>query len=62
MTIFPLSDILAFPQPYLSDEDGLLAVGGDLGQERLLLAYRLGIFPWFLEGEPYFWWSVSNYF
>ena len=57
MTIFRLSDILAFPKPHLADEDGLLAVGGDLSQERLLLAYRLGIFPWFLEGEPYLWWS-----
>ncbi len=57
MTIFRLSDTLAFPQPHLADQDGLLAVGGDLSQERLLLAYRLGIFPWFLEGEPYLWWS-----
>lgn len=57
MTIFRLSDTIVFPQPHLADKDGLLAVGGDLSQERLLLAYRLGIFPWFLEGEPYLWWS-----
>lgn len=57
MTIFRLSEALAFPPPRLAEKDGLLAVGGDLSQERLLLAYRLGIFPWFLEGEPYLWWS-----
>ena len=57
MTIFRLSNTLAFPRPHLADEDGLLAIGGDLSQNRLLLAYRLGIFPWFLEGEPYLWWS-----
>lgn len=57
MTIFRLSSTLAFPPPHLADEDGLLAVGGDLSQGRLLLAYRLGIFPWFLKGEPYLWWS-----
>jgi len=34
-----------------------LAVGGDLRQERLLLAYRMGIFPWYVEGEPVLWWS-----
>jgi len=57
MTIFRLTETIAFPPPHLADKDGLLAVGGDLSQERLLLAYQLGIFPWFLEGEPYLWWS-----
>jgi len=57
MTIFRLSNALEFPPPRFADADGLLAIGGDLSQERLLLAYRLGIFPWFLEGEPYLWWS-----
>jgi len=38
-------------------KDGLLAVGGDLGVERLLLAYQMGIFPWYSEGEPILWWS-----
>jgi len=37
--------------------DGLLAAGGDLSPERLLRAYRRGIFPWFGEGEPILWWS-----
>lgn len=41
----------------LRDPDGLLAAGGDLSPERLLNAYRCGIFPWFSEGEPILWWS-----
>jgi len=56
MPIFRLTDALAFPPPHLAEE-GLLAVGGDLRPERLLLAYRSGIFPWYSEGEPILWWS-----
>ena len=41
----------------LRDPDGLLAIGGDLTPERLLHAYRLGIFPWYSEGQPILWWS-----
>ena len=41
----------------LRDPDGLLAAGGDLSPERLLAAYRLGIFPWYDEGQPLLWWS-----
>jgi leucyl/phenylalanyl-tRNA--protein transferase len=41
----------------LSDPDGLLCVGGDLRPERLLAAYRRGIFPWYSEGQPILWWS-----
>jgi len=41
----------------LSEPDGLLAAGGDLGEERLLHAYRNGIFPWYEEGQPLLWWS-----
>ena len=41
----------------LRDPDGLLAIGGDLSCERLLEAYRNGIFPWFNEGQPILWWS-----
>lgn len=41
----------------LSEPNGLLAAGGDLAPERLLAAYRLGIFPWYAEGEPILWWS-----
>lgn len=41
----------------MADEDGLLAVGGDLKPDRLLLAYRSGIFPWYEKGQPILWWS-----
>lgn len=41
----------------LRDPDGLLAIGGDLSPERLIHAYRLGIFPWYSEGQPILWWS-----
>ena len=49
-----LSDEIIFPNPDLAEEDGLLAVGGDLSFERLILAYCNGIFPWYSEGEPIF--------
>lgn len=55
--IFQLSEELLFPPPVLAREDGLLAVGGDLSVERLLLAYSMGIFPWFSEGDPLLWWA-----
>ena len=57
MPVFLLSDNIAFPPPRLASKSGLLAVGGDLSQPRLLNAYRLGIFPWFSEKEPILWWS-----
>lgn len=57
MPVFLLSEKLIFPSPRLARRDGLLAVGGDLRSERLLLAYRMGIFPWFTAGEPILWWS-----
>ena len=57
MPIFRLSDDIIFPSPHLAEEDGLLAVGGDLSEERLLKAYSLGIFPWYSEGSPILWWS-----
>lgn len=46
-----------FPPVKLADDDGLLAVGGSLTSERLLAAYRSGIFPWFNENQPILWWS-----
>jgi len=55
--VFLLSDTIEFPPPQLASEEGLLAVGGDLSQKRLLLAYRMGIFPWFSNNEPILWWS-----
>ena len=41
----------------LIEPDGLLAAGGDLSEERLICAYRHGIFPWYDEGQPILWWS-----
>jgi leucyl/phenylalanyl-tRNA--protein transferase len=55
--IFKLNDELIFPNPALAEEDGLLAVGGDLSKERLILAYENGIFPWFNEENPILWYS-----
>lgn len=52
-----LTDELWFPPFEFATRDGLLAVGGDLSVDRLLLAYRSGIFPWYSEGEPILWWS-----
>jgi len=54
--VFRLDQRLLFPPPHLA-ENGLLAVGGDLAPERLLLAYAMGIFPWYEEGEPILWHS-----
>lgn len=48
-----------FPDPELSDDEGLVAVGGDLSIACLLSAYRQGIFPWFNEGDPYLWFSPN---
>ncbi|MDQ6470537.1 leucyl/phenylalanyl-tRNA--protein transferase [Flavobacterium sp. LHD-80] len=48
---------LFFPPVSEADEEGILAVGGDLNPERLKLAYNSGIFPWFNEGEPILWWA-----
>ena len=50
-------DPVAFPDPEGYDRDGLVAIGGDLGVERLLQAYRSGIFPWYAEGYVPMWWS-----
>ncbi|MBI1224609.1 MAG: leucyl/phenylalanyl-tRNA--protein transferase [Bacteroidetes bacterium] len=58
MPVFWLkNENIDFPSPELATEEGILAVGGDLSPERLLSAYRMGIFPWFNEGEPVAWWS-----
>ena len=48
---------LYFPPVSESDEEGIIAIGGDLSSERLKLAYNSGIFPWFNPGEPILWWS-----
>lgn len=60
--MFLLSSALFFPPLNMADEDGLLAIGGDLGTERLLLAYRSGIFPWYNEDDPICWWSPDPRF
>ena len=53
---------LYFPPVEDADEDGLLAIGGDLTPARLLLAYRSGIFPWFNDEDPIYWWSPDPRF
>ncbi|GGK55842.1 MULTISPECIES: leucyl/phenylalanyl-tRNA--protein transferase [Flavobacteriaceae] len=57
--MFLLSKDLVFPPVHLADKDGLLAIGGDLSLERLLLAYKSGIFPWYNPGEPIIWYSPN---
>ena len=59
MPVFQLPRDIVFPDPDFAEPDGLLAIGGDLSPERLLAAYRLGIFPWYSEGEPILWWSPA---
>ena len=56
MPIYRLGRRLVFPAPSEAEE-GLLAVGGDLSPERLLLAYRSGIFPWYDDDSPILWHS-----
>lgn len=60
--VFQLTDELVFPHPSLADDDGLLAVGGDLSAERLMLAYSYGIFPWYSANEPILWYSPHERF
>ena len=63
MPVFQLDEKeISFPLPTLARDDGLLAIGGDLSLERLVLAYSNGIFPWFNEGEPILWWCPKERF
>lgn len=57
MPVFRLDERLIFPPPDLAEDGGLLAVGGDLRPERLLVAYASGIFPWYEDGLPILWHS-----
>lgn len=57
MPVFRLGSEILFPPTRLAEEGGLLAIGGDLSPQRLLLAYSQGIFPWYNDGEPILWWS-----
>lgn len=61
MPIYMLSDnVYDFPPIAQATDDGLLAIGGDLSTERMLIAYSSGIFPWYSEGEPILWWSPEQ--
>ena len=63
MPVFMLNpNEISFPYPELAREDGLLAVGGDLSPQRLLLAYENGIFPWYNPGEEILWWCPKERF
>jgi leucyl/phenylalanyl-tRNA--protein transferase len=59
MPVFMLDENLIFPSPELAEDDGLLAVGGDLSPERIILAYKNGIFPWYSAQDPILWWSPN---
>lgn len=61
MPLFALDKELVFPPVHLAEPDGLLAMGGDLSTERLLLAYQNGIFPWY-DGDIPLWWSPDPRF
>ena len=59
--IFKLHDTdIYFPDPTFAEPDGLLAIGGDLNTERLLLAYQSGIFPWYSDDDPICWYSPAE--
>lgn len=55
-----LTSELWFPDPKHAHESGILAVGGDLSVDRLLLAYKNGIFPWFNKNDPIIWWCPEQ--
>ncbi|NND51212.1 MAG: leucyl/phenylalanyl-tRNA--protein transferase [Flavobacteriaceae bacterium] len=57
-----LNEHIEFPDPSYATEDGLLAIGGDLKVERLIEAYKRGIFPWFDKDQPILWWSPDPRF
>ncbi|MGN7783470.1 leucyl/phenylalanyl-tRNA--protein transferase [Niabella sp. 22666] len=61
MAIFALDESIHFPPVHLAEPDGLLAIGGDLSCERLLLAYQSGIFPWYSQ-PPILWWCPDPRF
>ena len=61
MAVYRLEeDKIYFPKPELADDNGLLAVGGDLSVERLILAYSNGIFPWYDADQPILWWCPKE--
>lgn len=62
MPVYQLDNKIWFPNPVLAEKNGLLAIGGDLSTERLLLAYTNGIFPWYDPGEEIMWWCPKERF
>ena len=60
--IFSLSKEIIFPPVELAEDNGILAVGGDLSPKRLIAAYSQGIFPWFSDDSPIIWWSPDPRF
>lgn len=58
--MYQLSEKIYFPPLETTHSSGIIAIGGDLSEERLLLAYKKGIFPWFEDGEPITWWSPEE--
>ena len=62
MQLFQLGDELTFPPPDLANEEGILAFGGDLRPERIMLGYHQGIFPWYSKDTPILWWSPDPRF
>lgn len=64
MAVYRLDDELWFPDPYMGEDDGLIAVGGDLSVDRLLLAYSNGFFPWFsykMYSEPHWYCPLDRF-
>jgi leucyl/phenylalanyl-tRNA--protein transferase len=61
MALFALGKEIVFPPVHLAEPDGMLAIGGDLSTERLLLAYKNGIFPWY-DGDVPLWWCPDPRF
>ena len=59
MPVFQLTEDIVFPCPSLAEENGLLAIGGDLSPGRLINGYRNGIFPWYSNDDPILWWFTS---
>ena len=62
MPLFLLDDQTEFPPAEMAEKEGMLAVGGDLSPQRLIQAYREGIFPWYEEGQPIIWWAPDPRF
>ncbi|RLB49061.1 MAG: leucyl/phenylalanyl-tRNA--protein transferase, partial [Deltaproteobacteria bacterium] len=62
MAVYLLDKGLSFPAPEDANEEGIVAVGGDVSPERLLVAYRRGIFPWPARGYPLLWFSPDPRF